>query len=97
MKIRTSGQDGGIGRYTLLPHITERGTTTLKRKNNQNCQKIELYASLTTRELKKKHSFRPVGGAEMGSQAERIQGEVAAGRLSEGAAGGLGGPISTCR
>ena len=98
MKIRTSGQDGGIGRHTVPRHTTKNRTTkNLKRKNNQNCQKIELYASLTTRELKKKHSFRLVGGAEMGSQAERIQGEVAAGRLSEGAAGGLGGPISTCR
>ena len=74
-----------------MPRHTTKNRTTknLKRKNNQNCQKIELYASLTTRELKKKHSFRPVGGAEMGSQAERIQGGVAAGRLSEGAAGGL--------
>ena len=65
----TSGQDGGIGRHTVPRHTTKNRTTkNLKRKNNQNCQKIELYASLTTRELKKKHSFRPVGGAEMGSQ-----------------------------
>ena len=64
----TSGQDGGIGRHTLLPHITERGTTNLKRKNNQNCQKIELYGSPTTKELKKKHSSRQVAGAEMGNQ-----------------------------
>ena len=39
----------------------------LKTKTNQNCQKIELYESLTTKELKKKHSSRLVGGVEMGS------------------------------
>ena len=40
-------------------------TTNLKTKNNQNCQKTELYGSLTNKELKKKHSFRLVGGTEM--------------------------------
>ena len=63
----TSGQDGGVDRYTLPPHTTKRKTTNLKTKNNQTCQKIELYGSLTTKELKKKHSSRPVGGAETGS------------------------------
>ena len=58
-----------MGRYSLLPHTTKRRTTTnLKTKTNQNCQKIKLYGSLTTKELKKKHSSRPVGGAEMGNQ-----------------------------
>ena len=64
---QTSGQDGGIGGYTLPPHTTKRTTTHLKTKNNQNCQKIELYGSLTIKKLKKKHSFRLVGGVEMGS------------------------------
>ena len=41
--------DGGIGRYALLPHTTKRRTTNLKTKNNQNCQKIELYGSPTPR------------------------------------------------
>ena len=64
----TSGKDGGIGRYTLLPRTTTKRTTmNLKTKNNQNCQKIELYGIPTTKELKKKHSSRPVGGAEIGS------------------------------
>ena len=45
-----------------------RTTTNLKTKTTQNCQKIKLYGSPTTKELKKKHSFRPVGGAEMGNQ-----------------------------
>ena len=37
------------------------------KKNNQPCQKIELDGSLTTKELKKKHSSRLVGEVEMGS------------------------------
>ena len=54
------GQDGGIGRYASPPHTTKRRiTTNLKTKNNQNCQKIKLYGSPTTNELKK-HSFRLV-------------------------------------
>ena len=59
----TSGQNGGIGRYTLPPRTTKRRTTTnLKTKNN--CQRIGLYRSLTTKELKKKHSSRLVGRME---------------------------------
>ena len=47
----------------MLPRTTKTKTTTiLKTKNNQNCQKIELYGSPTTKELKKKHSFRLVEG-----------------------------------
>ena len=45
-----------------------RTTTNLKTKNYQNYQKIELYRSLTTKELKKRHSSRVVEEAEMGSQ-----------------------------
>ena len=43
-------------------------TTYLNIKNNQNCQKIKLYGSPITKEYKKKHSSRLVGGVEMGSQ-----------------------------
>ena len=32
---------------------------------------MELYGSPTTKELKKKHSSRLIGGAEMGSRVER--------------------------
>ena len=64
----TSGQDGGIGRYTVPPHTTKRRTTAnLKTKNNQNCQIFKLHGSPTTKELKK-HSSRMVGRAKMGSQ-----------------------------
>ena len=66
----------------MPPCTTKRRTTNLKTKNNQNCQKIEPYGSLATKELKKKHSFRPVGGAEMGSGAERTSGKGVARRLN---------------
>ena len=53
----------------MPPCTTKRVTTrNLKTKNNQNCQKIELHQSLTTKELKEKHSFRPIGGEKTGSQ-----------------------------
>ena len=52
-------------------HTTQRRTiTNLKTKNNQSCQKVKLYRRLTTKKLKKKHSSRPVGRAEMGKQDE---------------------------
>ena len=38
-----------------------------------------MYRSLTTKELKKKHSSRPVAGAERGSWAERTSSKAAAG------------------
>ena len=46
-------------------------TTNLKTKNNQNCSQIDLYGSLTTKDLKKKHLLRLVGGAETGSEGQR--------------------------
>ena len=49
----------------MPPCTTKRRTTTnLKAKNNQNCQKIKLYGSPTTKELKKL-SPRLLGGVEM--------------------------------
>ena len=52
----------------MLPHTTKRRiTTNLKTKNNKNCQKIKLYGSTTTKKVKKKHSFRLIGGAEIGN------------------------------
>ena len=79
----TSGQEEDIGRYTVPPHTTKRRTTTnLKTKNNQNYQKIKLCGSPTTKELKKKHSFRLVGGVE------KTHSKVLAGRL--------GGPTFAC-
>ena len=87
----------------MPPCTTKRRTTTnLKPKNKQYCQKTELYGSLTTKELKKKHSSRLVGGVEMGSWPERTQGKVVAGpgevvtsRQGKAAAGRVGGPTFT--
>ena len=76
-----SSQDGGVDRYALLPRTTKRRiTTNLKTKRNQNCQKIKLYGNLITKELKKKHPFRLVGGAETAG-AERAQDKAVAGGL----------------
>ena len=60
--------------------LTQRRTrTNLKTKNNQNCQKIKLYGSLTNKELKKKHSLRPIEGRRWADRAERTQGKAIAG------------------
>ena len=72
----------------MPPRTTKRGTTTnLKRKNNQNGLKIELYGSPTTKELKKKHSSRPIAGAETGSWMERTCGKVVVAAGGQGQAG----------
>ena len=41
-------------------HSQRKVNNKFKNKNNQKWQRIELYGSLTTKELKKKHSSRPV-------------------------------------
>ena len=73
-------------------------TTNLKTKNNKNCQKIELYVSLTTKELKKKHSLRLVGGVEMGSwgREDTWQDSGWGTRAGKVAGGGLGSPTFEC-
>ena len=89
-------EDGGAGGHTVPPHTTERTTTNLKTKNNQNGQKIKLYGSLATKELKKKHSSRLAGRAEMGSWVERTRGKAAAGGPGREATDRVGGPTFTC-
>ena len=70
--IETSRQDGGMSRHASPPGITTRRITkNLKTKNTQNCQKIELYRSPTTKDLKKPYSSRGVGGVEMWKWVER--------------------------
>ena len=64
---RTSSQDRSIGRYGVPLHTAKRRKiTNSKIKNNQNCQKIELYGNLTKKQVRK-HSSRLVGGAETGN------------------------------
>ena len=92
----------------MPPHTAKRRTTTnLKTKENQNCQNIELYGNLTTKELKKKYSSRLAGGVEMGNQVGRTCskmvmrglgcGEAAAGRPGEAVGVGPGSPTFACR
>ena len=98
MNERTSSQDGGADRYTLPPYPTKRRTTTnLKTKNHQNCQKIELYGSPTTKELKKKHSSRLVGGAEIGSQGGEDAQQGGSWWTGEEEAGEANSPIFVCK
>ena len=47
-----------------LHMATIRITVNLKTNNSQNCQKMGLYGSPTTRDLKKPYSSRWVGGVE---------------------------------
>ena len=68
----------------------KKDNTNLKTKNNQNCQKIKLYGSPTTKELKKKHSSRLVVGVEMDSQSW-MHGKGVADGLA-----GQGGPTFAC-
>ena len=60
-------------------HNQKKDKTNLKTKTNQNCQKIKPYGSLTTKEIKKKHSSRPEGGAETRRWTRRLSKAVAGG------------------
>ena len=74
-----------------------RTTTNLKTKNNQNCQKIELYGSLITKKLKKKHYPDWKEGQTWAGEAERTHGKAAAHGPGEVVAGRAGGPTFACR
>ena len=92
----TSSQDGGVGRHASPPCTTIiRITTNLTTKNTQNCRKIELYGSPTTKDLKK--TFVQVGsGGRDGELRQRVCSVMVA-RWQEGAAASeMGGPTFTC-
>ena len=55
----------------MPPCATTEIITARFQNNNQNFQKIELYGSLTTKDLQKPHSPRWIGGAETWRQVER--------------------------
>ena len=58
----------------MPPPTTKRRTTTNSiTKNNQNCQKIELYGNLATKELTKKYSSRLLGGMKGSWGREGLQ------------------------
>ena len=73
--------------FASLPN-QKKDNNKFKNKKTQGCQKIKLYGRLTTKELKKKHSSRLVGGAERGSWVERTH--------SKAAARGAGSPTFMC-
>ena len=73
-------------------HNQKKDNDNLKTKNNQNCQKVELYGSPTTKELKKKHSSRLVDGVETGSGVDRTHGKAAAGWKTGVGKAAAGGP-----
>ena len=96
---KTSGQDGGVYRYTFPPCTNKRRTTTnLKTKTNQNCHKIEPYGSPTIKELKKKRLSRLVRGMETGSQGgeDSWQGSGWRTRVGNVAASGPGSATFAC-
>ena len=79
----------------MPPCTTKRKTTTnLKTKNNQNCQKIKLYGSPASKELKKK-----VGRVETGNQGGEDPWQDSRWRTGVGEimVGGPGGPTFTHR
>ena len=60
----------------LLMQLQRELQPFLKTNNNQNCQKIELYGNLTSKDLKKPLSSRRVGGVESQRQTERCKDAV---------------------
>ena len=90
-EIGTSSQDGGIGRLTSPSRTTIRRITTNLKTKNKNCQKIELYGNLTTKDFEKNHSPTQLGGAENGNQG----GEDSVWHTEAVEAGRMGGPTFT--
>ena len=94
---QTSSQDGGIGRYTLPPHTNnqKKDNNKFKNKNNQNCQEIELYGSLTTKELTFIQTSRRGEHGQPGWRelVARWQQEIGAGKV---VIGRVGGPTFAC-
>ena len=84
---KTSGQDGGVGTHASPPRTTiEKNYNQFSQTNNtQNHQKSKLYGSLTTKDLKKPHSSRWVGGVESWRWDRKVvcHGEVAAAVAAE--------------
>ena len=57
--------------HRLLTQLQKTLQPDLRTNNPQNCQKTELHGSLTTKDLKKPHSSRWIGGVETGGEAWR--------------------------
>ena len=72
----------------MPPHTTKRIITSLK-KNIQNFQKIKLYGSPTTKELKKKYSSNQLEEWKWAAGEEST--------YAKAVADGTGSPTFTCR
>ena len=70
----------------LLVHPQKELQLDLKTNNAQNPKKTQLYGSPTTKDLKKPHSSRWVGGEEMWRWVERHR------EAGRGGGGGMGSP-----
>ena len=68
----TSGQDGGVGRYILPPQTTKRRTKNkFKSKKTTTLPENQTVWKYETKELKKKHSSRLVGGGRERQPGQR--------------------------
>ena len=75
--MRTSGQDGGVGGYTVPPRTTNRRTTTnLKNRKQPELAENRIVWKSDNQEVKEEIS-RLVGGAEMGRWVERTRDKAA--------------------
>ena len=83
LKSISENQDGGVGRHTVPPRTTRTDRESTAR-------------GYDTKEIKNKHSSRPVGGAEMGTRVEKTRVAVAGPRLAEYGTNGAGS-LSTSR
>ena len=75
-------QDGDVGRHTAPPR-----TTRTDRKSNGK--------EVHTKEIKNKHSSRPIGEAETGTGVERTPVAVAGLRLAECGTNNAGSPSTS--
>ena len=75
-------------------HNQNKDNNQFKNKKQPELTEIKLNGSLTTKELKKKHSSRPVGGAETGSQVERTHSKAVTGGPGKAVAWGGAVPHS---
>ena len=92
----TSVQDGRIGRHCAFSHNQKDDKNKYQNERQLELTETKQCGSLTTKELKKKHSSRPVGGAETGGRVERTPSKAAAGRPGKVVAGELGGSTFRC-
>ena len=79
-------------------HNQKKDNNKLKNKYQPEVPDTEAYGSLTTKELKKKHSSRPVGGVETGSQGREDTWQDSGWRTWAGEmmAGRVGSPTFVC-